>query len=135
MTLATPRIGDVMTRRVITIRDTTPIVDAVKRLDRHRLHGLPVVDRAGCLVGVISQTDILRADLLDGRWSQWPGFEAKHLMTSPAITVASGEELATAVSLMKRHAVHRLVIVDEANRPVGVVSASDLVRATAHGDG
>jgi CBS-domain-containing membrane protein len=123
-----------MTRRVITIRDTTPIVDAVRRLDRHRLHGLPVVDRAGWLVGVISQTDILRADLLDGRWSQWPEFEAKHLMTSPAITVASEDELATAVNLMKRHGVHRLVIVDEANHPVGVVSASDLVRVTTHGD-
>ena len=46
-----------------------------------------MVDGDGDLVGVISQTDLLRARATEHLWANWPGLAVRHLMTSPAIHV------------------------------------------------
>ena len=54
------RTNQIMTRKVITVGIATPIVDAANiMLDKH-ISGLPVVDEAGKLVGIVSQGDFIR---------------------------------------------------------------------------
>ncbi|HEX2093293.1 MAG TPA: CBS and ACT domain-containing protein [Longimicrobiaceae bacterium] len=54
-------VAAVMTREVVTIAPGDPIEDAAKALCRHRIGALPVVDPAGRLLGILSETDLLQA--------------------------------------------------------------------------
>ncbi len=126
-------VGDVMALEPILIRADAPLSEAVALLEKHHIHGLPVVDAAGSLVGVLSQTDLLRARSTEFLWANWPGLAVRHLMTSPALTIHRSTPLADAARKMERHHVHRLVVVsdDDETLPIGVVSTTDLVRAMA----
>ena len=75
-------VGDLMTRRPILVRADSPLVDAARLLDANHVHGLPVVDETGSLVGVVSQTDMLRARTTEHLWTSWSGLKVRHLMSS-----------------------------------------------------
>ncbi|HEY3336787.1 MAG TPA: CBS domain-containing protein [Candidatus Limnocylindrales bacterium] len=129
-----PRVvGDLMALEPVVVRADAPLGAAAALLDRHHISGLPVVDPSGTLVGVLSQTDLLRARATEYLWANWAGLRVKHLMTSPALTIHRDQPLAIAARKMERHHVHRLVVVaDEDDRlPIGVLATSDLVRAMA----
>ena len=124
-------VGDLMAIDPIVIRADAPLAEAARLLERHHIAGLPVVDHAGSLVGVLSQTDLLRARATEYLWSNWPALAVRHLMTSPAITIHRSAPLPEAARKMERHHVHRLVVVadNDERLPIGVISTSDLVRA------
>lgn len=126
---APQRVGDLMTAEPVVVHVDAMLAEVARLLDQHRIDGLPVVDGAGALVGVISQTDLLRARATEYLWANWAGLRAKHLMTSPALTIGTSQSLSTAARKMERNHVHRLVVVADDNeaQPVGVISASDLV--------
>lgn len=129
----TPLVGQLMTPNPIVIEDSASLDDAVRLLEENEISGVPVVDRDGLLVGVLSQTDIVRARAVAHLWSRWPGLRVRHLMHSPALTADPGMTLEEAAQLMERAHVHRLIVVDEDQfRPIGVISTTDLVRALAH---
>ena len=54
-------IGDIMTKKVVTVYPDTPLQDAAQLLIEHRIGGLPVVDADQRVVGVITETDIFKA--------------------------------------------------------------------------
>jgi len=115
----------------IVIRSDASLTDAARLLDGHRISGLPVVDGAGGLVGVLSQTDLARARATEYLWANWPGLAVRHLMTSPAITVRRSTPLPIAARQMERRHLHRLVVVadDDETFPIGILSMTDLVHA------
>ena len=126
-------VGDLMTLDVVVVRANASLDEAAALLDRHHVSGLPVVDGAGSLVGVVSQTDLVRARSTEYLWANWPGLAVRHLMTSPAITVRRSVSIATAASRMERDRIHRLVVVadDDETLPIGILSMTDLVHAIA----
>ena len=128
----TRTVADVMTKGVINVRADLPLSEAARLLDTYRISGVPVVDRDGDLVGVLSQTDLLRAPALDHLWYALPGLAVRHLMTSPAVTVTETASLNEATALMEQRQIHRLVVVAEnGQKPVGVLSVSDVVHEMA----
>jgi CBS domain-containing protein len=127
-----PCVGDLMTPDPVVVSDRMPLVEAAKLMDLHGVSGLPVVDAAGALVGVVSQTDLLHARSTEGLWHAWPGLAVRHLMTRPAVSVDADTGLDEAAELMERLRIHRLVVVaDDGRTPVGVLSVSDLVHSMA----
>ena len=128
-------VGDLMALDPIVVKATAPLAEAAELLDRHRISGLPVVDGGGSLVGVVSQTDLVRARSTEYLWSNWPGLAVRHLMTSPAVTVTRSTPLATAAARMDHGHIHRLVVVadDDETLPIGILSMTDLVHAIATG--
>lgn len=54
-------VGDVMTKKVFTVRAETPLQDAAQLMLDHKIGGLPVVDATQHVVGVITETDIFKA--------------------------------------------------------------------------
>jgi len=108
----------------------TPLADAAAIMDFYRISGLPVVDWEGCLVGVVSQTDLLHARTTEPLWSAWPGLAVRHLMTRPAVTVTPEVSVEEAARIMDERRIHRLVVTTaDGETPIGVLSVSDLVRA------
>ena len=127
---AIPTVEQVMTPDPITIRADEPLSSAARLLEEHEISGVPVVDENGGLVGVLSESDLVRARATDNLWSRWPGLSVRHLMHTPVLTADRSMSLEEAAVLMERAHVHRLVVVgDDQQTPVGIISTSDLVRA------
>lgn len=126
-------VGELMTIDPIVIAANAPLSEAAELLDRHHISGAPVVDAAGSLVGVVSQTDLVRARSTQYLWANWPGLAVRHLMTSPAITVQRSTPIVLAAARMERHHIHRLVVVDDhdVTLPIGILSITDLVHSIA----
>jgi len=131
--VAARTVADVMALEPIVIKDNASLDDAVRLMDRHHVHGLPVVNAVGSVVGVISQTDLARARATEHLWVNWPGLAVRHLMTSPAVTVRRSTPLVIAARRMERHRIHRLVVVDDLDEliPIGVLSTTDLIHSIA----
>lgn len=125
-------VGQVMTPEPVVILDSERAEEAVRLLEEHAVSGLPVVDAEGALVGVISESDIIRARATDELWQRWPTLRVRDLMHAPALTADPSMTIEEAAQLMERAHVHRLVLVaEDQERPIGIVSTSDLVRALA----
>jgi CBS domain-containing protein len=132
--LAAPTtVGDLMAIEPIVLAANLPLDDAADLLDRHQISGAPVVDASGSLVGVLSQTDLVRARSTEYLWANWPGLAVRHLMTTPAVTVQRSTPIVLAAARMERHHIHRLVVVadDDASLPIGILSTTDLVHSIA----
>jgi CBS domain-containing protein len=136
-TVAARIVADVMAIEPIVVRENASLDEAVRIMDLHHVHGLPVVNASGSVVGVISQTDLARARATEHLWVNWPGLAVKHLMTSPAVTVRRSTPLVTAARRMERHRIHRLVVVDDVDEliPIGVLSTTDLIHSIAEETG
>ena len=123
-------VGELMTDDPVVVNVDTPLADAAAMMDFYRISGLPVVDWEGCLVGVLSQTDLLHARTTEPLWSAWPGLAVRHLMTRPAVTVTPDVTVEEAARIMDERRIHRLVVTTaDGETPIGVLSVSDLVRA------
>jgi CBS domain-containing protein len=129
-------VADVMTVDPVMVEVDAPLEVAERLMREHRVSGLPVVASDGDLVGVISQTDVIEdggiplAILLRRKPS---GLRVGELMTSPAVTVDEAAPLAEAARRMRADRIHRLVVIDDDGRPIGMLSASDFVALYADG--
>lgn len=132
-TVQSTTVGDLMTLDPIVARANATLDEVAALLDHHHISGLPVVDGSGSLVGVVSQTDLVRARSTEYLWANWPGLAVRHLMTSPAVTVRRSTPIAIAAARMERQHIHRLVVVadDDETLPIGILSMTDLVHAIA----
>ena len=54
------RAHQIMTRKVITVKAETPILEAANLMLQHHISGLPVVDNTGRLIGIVSEGDFMR---------------------------------------------------------------------------
>ena len=126
-------VADHMATNPILIRADASLTDAAELMDRQHVHGLPVVDATGALIGVLSQTDLNRARSTEYLWVNWPGLAVRHLMTSPAVTIHRSTPLIVAARKMEQHQIHRLVVVEDGDEtsPIGVLSMTDLIHALA----
>jgi CBS domain-containing protein len=143
------RAHQIMTRQVITIAPGAPILDAANSMLRHRISGLPVVDDAGRLVGIVSQGDFIRrteigTERKHGRWLKFlvgPGRAAsdfvhergrkvEEVMTSEPRTVTEDATLEDIVERMERNNVKRLPVM-RGDKLVGIVTRSNLLQAVA----
>lgn len=128
-------VKDVMTRGVITIQQEASVQEAVEMLADNDVSGLAVTDNEE-LVGVLSETDIVKAFIRDD--VDLSRITVSQIMTTPAITINREETLKAACQLMSKHNVHRLIIHQEVKRgdqtrysPSGILSTSDVVKVMA----
>jgi CBS domain-containing protein len=140
-------VSDVMTRTVATVGREAVFKEIVRTMQGRKVSALPVLDAARCVVGVVSEADLLpkeefRDDDPD-RYTQRRRLSdlakagsvtAGELMTSPALTVQAGATLAQAARTMARAKVKRLPVVDDAGRLEGVVSRADLLKVFLRDD-
>ena len=125
-------VGELMSAEPIVVWPDTPVSEVAATLDRFGIGGVPVVDPDGFLVGVISQLDLVRVRASDELWSDWTRLCARHIMSQPGLTVTIDTPVRQAAQLMEARRVHRLVVVStDGESPVGVLSATDLVRSMA----
>ena len=120
------RVGTLMSTNPVVIGSSALASEAEQLLKTYRVSGLPVVDD-GTVVGVISQSDILVArssEMISGHWDR---MLVRHLMSTPAVSIHATASVRYAARQMVTRHIHRLVIVDDDGRPIGVVTTLDLL--------
>jgi CBS domain-containing protein len=130
-----PTVADLMTPNPIVVDAETPLSYVATVLGEHAIGGMPVVDANGAVIGVISETDLVRVQATDDLWARWPGLRARHLMSSPVVSIRAGQPAQDAARLLEAKGIHRLVVVDDEDEatPVGIISSGDLIRGMSHG--
>ncbi len=126
-----PSVASLMTGSPVMVSEDDAIAGVADLLAGYEITGLPVVDSADRLVGVISQTDLVRLRGSTLPWTGWHGVLVRDLMTKPAKTIAGTAPIDEAARQMTAEGVHRLVVVDDRQSPIGVISESDIVREIA----
>jgi CBS domain-containing protein len=123
-------VEQVMTPDPILVHADETLQSAARLMEENEISGVPVVDENGALVGVLAESDLVRARATEHLWARWPGLAVRHLMHAPVLTACRDMDLEEAAILMERAHVHRLIVVDDdQTSPVGIISTSDLVRA------
>ncbi len=122
-------VGELMTREVRTCRPEDSLKTAARLLWEEEIGFLPVVDAGGHLAGVITDRDICMAAYTSGR--PLADLPVGRCMTRVVFAIRPERTVADAELLMCSKHVHRLPVVDEAGRVVGVLSLDDLARETA----
>ncbi|MCC6617710.1 MAG: CBS domain-containing protein [Chloroflexi bacterium] len=124
------RVADVMTIDPIVVADDASVEEAEELLRHNRITGLPVVDLSGRLVGVVSQTDLLYLGMPTIQaliHHRGRGLRVGQIMSVPAVTIEMTAGILDAARRMDSERLHRLVVVDDHGRPVGVISAMDFM--------
>ena len=125
-----PTVEQVMTPDPIVVHANESLQSAACLMEENEISGVPVVDESGALVGVLAGSDLVRARATQHLWARWSRLAVRHLMHAPVITADRDMDLEEAASLMERTHVHRLIVVGEDQQtPIGVISTSDMVRA------
>lgn len=119
--------ADVMIKDVVTVTESMPLKEITSLFKEKKITGAPVVDANDELVGVISETDIIRKTTSIGAWSP---STAGQIMTRNAVTVAPDESLQRVCELMYNRRIHR-VVVAEGRQIRGIITTMDILRAIA----
>lgn len=143
-------VAAVMQRAVVTLRPETSARDAERLFAEHRIGGAPVLDDAGRVVGVLSQSDLARLGTERPSTAEAGAFfsdvddyhdiasapaaasvvPVADVMSRDVLSIAPGATLAEAARRMRERRVHRLLVVEDGALR-GVVSAFDLLVAIA----
>jgi CBS domain-containing protein len=125
-----------MASNVISVRGDDTLSEAIRLLADSHVSGLPVVDSAGRVIGVVSSSDILQAEAETTELSELRRLRAETLveevMTRKPLLISPEADLREAAQQMLYAEVHRLFVEAEGTL-VGVISQSDIVRAVAGG--
>jgi len=122
------RCADIMSRDVVTTRFDTPLAQAWALLREHRVTALPVLNKAGGVIGVLALAD------LPGRIETVQAGEVVgEIMNGQPVTVPAHTAIVDLVPLMADRAVHQVLVVDGDGNLAGIVTESDLVAALYEG--
>ena len=144
---------EVMTSPAAYVEVETPLREIARLMLRAGISAVPVVDQAGNLAGIVSESDLLRrntggeepkrswwVDLFEMRtrhsdaflsYLERHGLRAKDVMTREVISVGNDTRIAEIARLLETHAIKRVPVI-RGGRLVGVVSRSNLLEALTH---
>ena len=144
---------DVMVRDVVTASPDTDVADAIKLLAEHDVSALPVLDKEGNLVGVLSEADLIhRAEIGTEKHRPWwleavtggstlaeefaksHGKKVGEVMTDGVISVNEETPLSEIAALFERKRIKRVPVV-KSGKLVGIVSRSNPIQALASAAG
>jgi len=137
----------IMQKKVVTAQPSMTLKELAAMLVDHQITGAPVINSAGMLVGVISQTDLVRHDreqadrpqAAGGYYSDeyfkpglWPRqseeTRVRDCMTPLVLSASRADDVLDLARMMLEHRVHRMIISEE-GKLYGIVTTMDLVRA------
>ena len=138
-----------MTRRVIYVSEEQSLQDAVELMLKHRISGLPVVDKEGKVTGFLTEGDLLRrtetqTERRRPRWLEFVlgpgkladeyvhshGRRVSEVMSTKVLSVAPDAPLDEVVKLMERRHIKRVPVMT-GKRLIGIISRANLVQALA----
>ena len=106
----------------VTIRPDRPVREALQVMERYHISGVPVVDEAGHLVGIITNRDLRFETRFD--------IPVAEVMTKqPLVTVPVGTTLEQAKTVLQKHRIEKLLVVDDDKHIKGLITVKDIQKA------
>lgn len=138
-------VSDVMVRDVVSLTPDMPVSEAWQKMVRNELKAMPVIDAAGCVVGLVTDEDMLVRGGIQQRLSitlhlpqediekelnslASSPLKVKDVMTQPAITISNDDFLGAAALKMVQSELKRLPVVDRDNHLAGMLSRLDILK-------
>jgi CBS domain-containing protein len=152
------KVEEVMTKKVVTLKLSQTISEAVEELAEHGISGAPVVDDSGNMVGMITEKDILNALKTKSKtvemvypslsvlsvafvekdsiketmeaFTEIANMKVADIMIADILFAEKGTDLASVVEVMSKKGINRLPIMDS-GKLVGIVSRADIIKGLA----
>lgn len=123
-------VADLMTKSVVTLTEVETLAQAADTLSNLAVSGAPVCDANEKVVGVFSKSDLVNR-LVDGRLDTNATVGAH--MTRITVALRPTDTILRAAEVMAEKMIHRVVVVDDDGRLVGIVSPLDILKAVHDG--
>ncbi|OPJ55254.1 CBS domain-containing protein [Alkalithermobacter paradoxus] len=142
---------DIMTCDVISVKKDTPIENIAKILIEKRISGVPVVDEENKVVGVVSETDIVKKEknikvpsfitILQGvvflesiknmeeDIKRVAAYKAEDIMSDDVLTVNEEDDLEYIANLMIEKSINRVPVVDDERKIKGIICRYDIIKS------
>jgi len=117
--------GEIMTSPVFATTSRASVRDIATKLAMNEISGMPVADRTGKVLGVITEGDIL-AVLTEGR--KLETLTAEDIMSRDPVTVDVGATMAEVMKLLNEEGILRVPVTDR-GKLVGIIAREDIIRA------
>lgn len=146
-----PRVSEVMTREVITVKPETTLRELARILAENHINGAPVVDDAGRLLGVVCESDLVKQNQplhiptifvlldamipLDNPWRLEKEFKritattVEDIYSRPAVTVGPETDISEVARLMYEEKYYTIPVVEKGEL-IGVIGKADVIRAS-----
>ncbi|HEY0446703.1 MAG TPA: IMP dehydrogenase [Allosphingosinicella sp.] len=122
---AVKRFESGMVVNPITMTGDQTLADALDLMERHRISGIPVTDRHGRLVGIITNRDV--------RFAENPKQPVSELMTSEnLVTVGPGVTQEEAKRQLHQRRIEKLLVVDDDRHCIGLITVKDIEKAVTY---
>jgi CBS domain-containing protein len=125
------KIAQLMTKDVKTCRNTDMLDAAVRLMWDCDIGSLPVIDDTGQLVGMVTDRDACMAAFLQRQ--PLHDISVAGAMTKHPVACTTDDNDRDVAGLMAKHKIRRIPVVDDAQRPIGLVSLNDLACTMARG--
>ena len=146
------KIKEIMTKEVITVLGDSSVLDVSKLIAKHRIHGIPVVDKNKKLIGIVTESDFFIKDLDDFYLPSFINFvsntnfahqlqkqwkkdllnvlnaKAKDIMTEDCVTISEEENLKDLLKIYQEYQIYTVPVADKNKKLKGVVTVSDLLK-------
>lgn len=148
MSTATTRIREVMSSSPVCATGAMGMRELARLFEEKRISGAPVVGQDGRIIGVISKTDLIRRTS-EGSLETPPNYlfevlcgtackgapvvpesllVVADLMSPDPVTVRQDDMIGPVARVMAERGIHRVIVVDDDRRPIGVVTSLDLLK-------
>jgi acetoin utilization protein AcuB len=129
-------VNDWMQSRVVLGDAHMGMLDAHKLMTERKIRRLPVVDDNGVLIGIVTRSDIRKAEPSGATsLNMWEinyllaKLELKDIMTKDVLTCGVNDTIKTAALLMQENKIGAIPVVDNKRKVVGIITESDIFRA------
>lgn len=129
-------VRDKMSKPPVTITPETPFQDALKLMREQRFRRLPVVNRSGELIGIVSERDLLYATPSPASsLSVWElqyllsQLQVQNMMAKNVVTTTPDTPIEDAAEVMATRKIGGMPVVDENNYVLGVITETDIFNA------
>ncbi|MBD3300783.1 MAG: CBS domain-containing protein [Candidatus Moranbacteria bacterium] len=146
------QVKEIMTKEVISANEDTTIVEISKILEKHKFHGLPIVNDNDELVGIVTESDFFIKDMPEiflpsyitflkrvevaqklprKQRKEYEGIlkaKAKDIMTKEVVSLLPESHINDLIKIFKENKIHTVPIIDNFRNLVGVVTQADVIR-------
>ena len=114
---------------VFSVRDDATVHEAARYLRERQVRAVGVIDAAGRLIGVVSQSDVSDKVAAENRCLAW--MHVSEIMSTGLVTITPDRSLNDCLQLMEQNSIYHLLVVDARGGYRGMLSVTDLMTAIA----
>lgn len=125
--MATRRVHELMTIDVITLPKDAKLIEAIGKLADNNISSIVITDKQTPL-GIITERDITRIATATSSTDEMSSLPVSNFMSKNPVTVYKNADVVTALEIMERNRIRRLIVTDRSGKIKGIITYSDILK-------